>query len=94
MEQISMLILPLLERTQFSADTIISPVVELPESRKLSATPGKSPIENPSRYNPNTTLVPGIDPSFGQFPQDPSSSDIASDAMHTYQPPQMMAYKN
>lgn len=96
MEQISMPILPLVEQKQMNADTIISPVVEMPESRKLSATPGRSPIDNPSRYIPNTnsTLAPGIDPSsFGQIPQDPSSSSVASNVMHTYPPPQMMNYK-
>ncbi|KAF2874922.1 hypothetical protein BDV95DRAFT_603704 [Massariosphaeria phaeospora] len=95
MEQISMPILPLVEQKQMNADTIISPVVEMPETRKLSATPTKSPVENPSRYNPNSTLAPGIDPSFGQFPQDATSSGVASNnAMHTYPPPQMVAYKN
>ncbi|PSN60809.1 hypothetical protein BS50DRAFT_563489 [Corynespora cassiicola Philippines] len=92
MEQISMPILPLVEQKQMNADTIISPVVELPESRKLSITPNKSPIDNPSRYNPNSTLAPGIDPSFGQFPQD-SSASVASNAMHTYPPPQMVPFK-
>jgi hypothetical protein len=98
MEQISMPILPLVEQKQMNADTIISPVVEMPESRKLSMTPGKSPIDNPSRYNPATNsasaLAPGIDPSsFPQFPQD-SSSGVASNVMHTYPPPQFMNMKN
>jgi hypothetical protein len=96
MEQISMPILPLVEQKQMSADTIISPVVEMPESRKLSTTPNRSPIDNPSRYNPiaNTTLAPGIDPSFGHFPQDSSSTGAASSVMHTYPPPQMVNFKN
>lgn len=85
MEQISMPILPLVEQKQMNADTIISPVVEMPESRKLSVTPSRSPVDNPSRYNPNSTLAPGIDPSFGQYP------DATS---HTYPPPQLVPYKN
>lgn len=96
MEQISMPILPLVEQKLMNADTIISPVVEMPESHKLSATPSRSPVDNPSRYNPNanSTFAPGIDPSFGQFPQDMSPSGVASNVMHTYPPPQMMAFKN
>ncbi|KAF2187086.1 hypothetical protein K469DRAFT_496138, partial [Zopfia rhizophila CBS 207.26] len=96
MEQISMPILPLVEQKQINADTIISPVVEIPEhSRKLSATSSKSPVENPSRYNPNaSTLAPGIDPSFPQFSSDTPSSGVAANVMHTYPPPQMMNYRN
>lgn len=93
MEQISMPILPLVEQKQMNADTIISPVVEMPETRKLSTTPNRSPVDNPSRYNPNSTLAPGIDPSFGQYSPD-ASSGAASSVMHTYPPPQMVAYKN
>jgi hypothetical protein len=91
MEQISMPILTLVEQKQLNADSIISPVVEMPESRKLS-TPGRSPIDNPSRYNPNLTLAPGIDP-YGQYPQD-AKPEVASSAMHTYPPPQMVPYKS
>lgn len=91
-------ILPLVEQKHMNADTIISPVVELPESRKLSATPSKSPIDNPSRYipNSNSTLAPGIDPSFGHYPHPhvTTSSAVASSVMHTYPPPQMVNYKN
>ncbi|KAF1975147.1 hypothetical protein BU23DRAFT_78863 [Bimuria novae-zelandiae CBS 107.79] len=92
MEQISMPILPLVNQKQISADTVISPVVEMPETRKLSATPNRSPVDNPSRYNPNSTLAPGIDPSYGQYPSD--SPVAASTVMHTYPPPQMVPYKN
>lgn len=92
MEQISMPILPLVDQEQISADTVISPVVEMPESRKLSATPNRSPVDNSSRYNPSSTLAPGIDPSCGQYPSD--SPGAASSVMHTYPPPQMMPYKN
>ncbi|KAF2682431.1 hypothetical protein K458DRAFT_405699 [Lentithecium fluviatile CBS 122367] len=91
MEQISMPILPLVEQKQMNADTIISPVVEMPENRKLSATPNRSPVDNPSRYNPTSTLAPGIDPSFGQYPS--AASAVASNVMHTYPPPQMVPYK-
>lgn len=91
MEQISMPILPLVDQKQISADTVISPVVEMPESRKLSATPNRSPVDNPSRYNPNSTLAPGIDPSYGQYPSD--SPGAASSVMHTYPPPQMVPFK-
>jgi hypothetical protein len=92
MEQISMPILTLVEQKQLNADSIISPVVEMPESRKLSITPGRSPIDNPSRYNPSSTLAPGIDP-YGQFPQD-AKPEAASSVMHTYPPPQMVPYKS
>ncbi|KAF2634641.1 hypothetical protein P280DRAFT_413317 [Massarina eburnea CBS 473.64] len=97
MEQISMPILPLVEQKQMSADTIISPVVEIADKGRLSATPNRSPIDNPSRYNPNaSTLAPGIDPShtsFGKYTSDPSQSGVAvaSNMMHTYPPPQMVA---
>ncbi|ORX95303.1 hypothetical protein BCR34DRAFT_199602, partial [Clohesyomyces aquaticus] len=96
MEQISMPILPLVEAKQMNADTIISPVVEMPESRKLSVTPNRSPVDNPSRYIPNntSTLAPGIDPSFGQFPPETSPSTATSNVMHTYPPPQLVAYRN
>lgn len=92
MEQISMPILTLVEQKQLNADSIISPVVEMPESRKLSMTPNRSPIDNnPSQYNASSTLAPGIDP-YGQYPQD-SKPDVASNGMHTYPPPQMVPYK-
>ncbi|KAF2009846.1 hypothetical protein BU24DRAFT_65382 [Aaosphaeria arxii CBS 175.79] len=92
MEQISMPILPLVEQKQMNADTIISPVVEMPESRKLSATPGKSPVDNPSRYIPNhSTFAPGIDPS--RFPADPSPVGNAATTIHSYPPPQLMHIK-
>jgi hypothetical protein len=91
MEQISMPILPLVEGKQLNADSIISPVVEMPESRKLSMTPSRSPIDNASRYNPASTLAPGIDP-YGQFPQD-TKPEVASSTMQTYPPPQMVPYK-
>jgi hypothetical protein len=95
MEQISMPILPLVEQKQINADTVISPVTELPETRKFSGTPNRSPIDNPSRYNPkaNSTLAPGIDPSFGPFAQDISVSQATSNVMHTYPPPQFMNFK-
>lgn len=85
-------ILPLVDQKQMNADTIISPVVEMPESRKLSVTPNRSPVDNPSRYNPTSTLAPGIDPSFGQYPSAVSNA-VASNAMQTYPPPQMVPYK-
>jgi hypothetical protein len=91
MEQISMPILTLVEQKQLNADSIISPVVEMPESRKLSATPGRSPIDNPSRYVPTSTLAPGIDP-YGHYPQD-SKPETAANVMQTYPPPQMVPYK-
>ncbi|KAF1842675.1 uncharacterized protein K460DRAFT_290025 [Cucurbitaria berberidis CBS 394.84] len=92
MEQISMPILPLVDQKQLNADSIISPVVEIPESRKLSITPNRSPIDNMSRYNPNSTLAPGIDPS-ALYPHD-TKPEAASSVMHTYPPPQMAPYKN
>lgn len=87
MEQISMPILPLVDQKQLNADSIISPVVELPESRKLSIAPSRSPADNPSRYNPGSTYAPGIDPQ-SLFPQEPKLQGAPS-AMQSYQPPQM-----
>jgi hypothetical protein len=87
MEQISMPILTLVDQKQLNADSIISPVVELPESRKLSITPSRSPVDNPSRYNPNATYAPGIDPQ-SLYPQE-SKSQTGSTGMQTYPPPQM-----
>lgn len=92
MEQISMPILPLVEQKHLNADSIISPVVELPESRKLSVTPNRSPVDGHSRYNGISTLAPGIDPS-GLYPQG-VKLDANANAMHTYPPPQMVPYKN
>lgn len=91
MQQISLPILPLIDQKPLNADSIISPVVEMSESRKLSMTPNRSPIDNSSRYNPGTGLAPGIDP-YGQFPQD-TKPDVASTVMHTYPSPQMMPFK-
>ncbi|CAI6332103.1 unnamed protein product [Periconia digitata] len=91
MEQISMPILPLVEQKQMNADTIISPVVELADKGKLSATPNRSPVDNPSRYIPPNpaTLAPGIDPSqFAQYTPD-HASGMSPNAMQTYPPPQM-----
>jgi len=57
----------------------------------LSMTPNRSPIDNGSRYNPTSTLAPGIDP-YGRFPQDPKP-EVAASTMQTYPPPQMVPYK-
>ncbi|KAL6711823.1 hypothetical protein ACN47E_002866 [Coniothyrium glycines] len=92
MEQISMPILALVEHKQLNADSIISPVVEIPESRKLSVTTNRSPVEDPSRYHPSSTLAPGIDPQ-SLYPQD-TKVDTSAGIMHTYPPPQMVPYQN
>jgi hypothetical protein len=92
MEQISMPILPLVDQKQLNADSIISPVVEIPESRNLSVTPTRSPIDSSSRYHPSSTLAPGIDPQ-ALYPQS-AKSEAASNVMHTYPPPQMVPYQN
>lgn len=91
MQQISLPILPLVEQKPLNADSIISPVVELAENRKLSVTPSRSPVDNPSRF-PAATLAPGIDP-YSQLPQD-AKPEVAVNGMHTYPPPQMVPYKN
>ncbi|KAF2850668.1 hypothetical protein T440DRAFT_81841 [Plenodomus tracheiphilus IPT5] len=91
MEQISMPILTLVEQKQLHADSIISPVVEMPENRKLSVTPSRSPIDNASRYNPHSTYAPGINANV-LYPQD-VKSEAAPHVMHTYPPPQMVPYK-
>jgi hypothetical protein len=88
MEQISMPILPLVEQKLLNVDTIISPVQELPDTRKLSAAFARSPINDPLQHSPNSTFAPGINP-FGQFPQ-PGQNDAAASAMHSYPPPQMI----
>jgi hypothetical protein len=88
MEQISMPILPLVEQKLLNADSVISPVVEVSEGRKMSAAFGKSPIENPLHYNSNSTFAPGVDP-FARYPQE-IKSEVASNVMHSYPPPQMM----
>ncbi|KAI4925769.1 uncharacterized protein J4E92_006505 [Alternaria infectoria] len=87
MEQLSMPILTLVDQKQLNADSIISPVVELPESRKLSITPGRSPLDNASRYNPNAAYAPGIDPH-SLYSQE-TKSQAGSTPMQTYPPPQM-----
>jgi hypothetical protein len=92
MEQISMPVLPLVDQKQLNADSIISPVVELSESRKLSNTSNRSPIASPSRYNPSPTFAPGIDP-FSLYAQD-SKPQMTSATMQTYPQPQMIPFKN
>lgn len=85
-------ILPLVDQKHLNADSIISPVVEIPESRKLSLTPHRSPIDNRSRYHPSSTLAPGMDPQVA-YQQD-TKPDMAANIMHTYPPPQMVPYQN
>lgn len=85
-------ILPLVEKKPLDADSIISPVVEIPENRKLSVTPSRSPIDNPSRYHPSSTLAPGIDPS-ALYASD-TKAVVASSLMHTYPPPQVAPLQN
>jgi hypothetical protein len=92
MEQISMPILPLVSQKQLNADSIISPIVELPESRKLSITPTRSPMDNALLYNTSSTYAPGIDPQ-SLFPQD-TKPQVASTTMQTYPPPQMVPPSN
>jgi hypothetical protein len=89
MEQISMPILPLVEQKMLNADTIISPVQEFPDSRKLSAAITRKPVGGSlSRNSSSTTFAPGINP----FSRVPSSSPAgpAADVMHSYPPPQMV----
>lgn len=92
MEQISMPILPLVNQKQLNADSIISPIVELPESRKLSITPTRSPMDTSSRHNLNSAYAPGIDPQSLQI-QD-SKPQVASAVMQTYPPPQLALAPN
>ncbi|KAJ4382819.1 hypothetical protein N0V86_002043 [Didymella sp. IMI 355093] len=89
MEQISMPILPLVEQKMLNADTIISPVQEFPDSRKLSAAFTRKPVGSSSSQNsPNTTFAPGINP-FSRVPSSSPAGPVA-DAMHSYPPPQMV----
>ncbi|KAH9878957.1 hypothetical protein J1614_002392 [Plenodomus biglobosus] len=91
MEQLSMPILTLVEQNQLNADSVISPVVEMPENRKLSTTLGRSPLDTPSRYKPTSTYAPGIDPN-ALYPRD-VKPEVAANVMHTYPPPQAVSYK-
>ncbi|KAF9699486.1 hypothetical protein EKO04_002312 [Ascochyta lentis] len=88
MEQISMPILPLVEQKLLNADTIISPVQELPDTRKLSAAFTRKPVPSPLQQSPNTTFAPGVNP-FGQPPQS-NPNEAAANVMHSYPPPQMV----
>lgn len=82
-------ILPLVEQKVLNADTIISPVQELPDARKLSAAFIRKPVGgSPSQHSPSTTFAPGINP-FGQLPQD-NPIEAAATVMHSYPPPQMV----
>ncbi|KAI8940418.1 hypothetical protein NX059_004107 [Plenodomus lindquistii] len=91
MEQISMPILTLVAQKQLNADSVISPVVELPDSRKLSITPSRSSNDNQSRYDHNPTFAPGIDPNT-VYAQD-VKLEAAANVMHTYPPPQRVPYR-
>lgn len=89
MEQISMPILPLVEQKVLNADSIISPVQEFPDMRKLSMQLTRKPVGgSPSQQSPNTTFAPGINP-FSQIPQN-NTNDTAANVMHSYPPPQMI----
>lgn len=89
MEQISMPILPLVEQKILNADTIISPVQELPDARKLSASITRKPVGgSPLPRSPNTTFAPGIDP-FARVPHN-NSAEPAAGMIHSYPPPQMI----
>lgn len=92
MEQISMPILPIVEKRHLDADSIISPVVEFSESRRLSVTPNRSPSDKFAWIDPNSTLAPGLSP-YGQYPQDTRIA-TASSAMRTYPPPQIVPCKD
>ncbi|KAJ4363712.1 hypothetical protein N0V95_001027 [Ascochyta clinopodiicola] len=86
MEQISMPILPLVEQKLLNADTIISPVQEFPDTRKLSAAFARKPVPSPLQQSPNTTFAPGVNP----FRQN-NLSEAGTNVMHSYPPPQMVA---
>jgi hypothetical protein len=90
MEQISMPILPLVEQKVLNADTIISPVQELPDTRSLSAAVTRKPVNSnsPIYQSPSTTFAPGITP-FSQVPQN-NPIEAAANVMHSYPPPQMV----
>ncbi|KAJ8107912.1 hypothetical protein OPT61_g8541 [Boeremia exigua] len=89
MEQISMPILPLVEQKLLNADTIISPVQEFPDTRKLSAQLTRKPVgRSPSHHSSVTTFAPGINP-FSPVPHE-NSTEAAANVMHSYPPPQMM----
>jgi hypothetical protein len=89
MEQISMPILPLVEQKLLNADTIISPVQELPDARKLSAALTRKPVPGSLQHSPSTTFAPGVNP-FVQQSQNNNMIDAAANVMHSYPPPQMV----
>jgi len=97
MEQISMPILPLVEQKQINTDTIISPVVEMPEqARNQINALSKSPNDNPSRYNPSSavsSLASPFEQTYSQYSSDISPSGLTAPAMHTYPPPQHLIYR-
>ncbi|KAH6638016.1 hypothetical protein C7974DRAFT_152435 [Boeremia exigua] len=89
MEQISMPILPLVEQKMLNADTIISPVQEFPDQRKLSAQFTRKPVGgSPSHHTAGTTFAPGINP-FSPVPQN-NTPEAATSVMHSYPPPQLV----
>lgn len=88
MEQISMPILPLVEQKLLNADTIISPVQELPDARKLSAAFARKPVPSSLQHSPNTTFAPGIDPFASTQQNHPN--EAAANVMHSYPPPHMV----
>lgn len=81
-------ILPLVEQKLLNADTIISPVQELPDARKLSAAFARKPVPNGSQQGLNATFAPGIN-SYSRVPQN-TSNEAAANIMHSYPPPQMV----
>lgn len=76
-------ILPLVEQKVLNADTIISPVQELPDIRKaITRKPvGGSPLYSFS----DSTFAPGVNP-FAQVPQN-NMAGAEAHAMHSYPPP-------
>lgn len=79
-------ILPLVEQKVLNADTIISPVQELPDVRKaITRKPvGGSPLYHFS----NATFAPGVNP-FTRVPQN-NMTGGEGHAMHSYPPPHMV----
>lgn len=81
-------ILPLVEQKLLNANTIISPIQELPDARKLSAAFARSPTNGSLQHSPNMTFAPGINP-FAQYPQN-GQNEAAASVMHSYPPPQIV----
>ncbi|KAF2756750.1 hypothetical protein EJ05DRAFT_441139 [Pseudovirgaria hyperparasitica] len=85
MEQISMPILPLVEQKHVNADTIVSPVVDIPQHSDQIHTPSRSPASHhgPHSAGPRDHSYPP------QFLQRSTATAMPPNDISTYPPPQL-----